>query len=175
MIGRAFARRGPVRVGAAPGPDVALVSPEALRGKAIAALARREHSRAELAAKLSRICRDRAAIDAVLEQLEVEGLLSDARFAQGVGRVRGARHGSARVANDLRSKGVSADDAGPIVDQLRSGDMDRARALWDLKVGAPATDAAGRARQMRFLHARGFPADVIRRVVPRAQGGDGDE
>jgi regulatory protein len=35
-----------------------------------------------------------------------------------------------------------------------------------------AADAAGRARQMRFLAARGFSAEVIRRVVRGADDAD---
>ena len=41
--------------------------------------------------------------------------------------------------------------------------------VWQRRFGQPATDAAGRAKQMRFLAGRGFAGDVIRRVV---QGAD---
>jgi regulatory protein len=38
--------------------------------------------------------------------------------------------------------------------------------VWARRFGGdPATDAAERARQMRFLTARGFSAEVIRRVI----------
>jgi regulatory protein len=37
--------------------------------------------------------------------------------------------------------------------------------VWQRRFGGPATDAADRARQMRFLAGRGFDTEVIRRVV----------
>jgi regulatory protein len=53
-------------------------------------------------------------------------------------------------------------------ERLRETELERARAIWQRKYGdraaAPA-DPAERARQMRFLIARGFSADVVRRVV----------
>ena len=62
-----------------------------LRARAIALLARREHSRVELERKLARHSTDTGRITQVLDQLQVEKLLSDQRFAEGVVRVRGAR------------------------------------------------------------------------------------
>ena len=41
----------------------------------------------------------------------------------------------------------------------------------NLKFAGPAADAAGRAKQMRFLAARGFGGDVIGRVL---RGGEED-
>jgi regulatory protein len=37
--------------------------------------------------------------------------------------------------------------------------------VWRRKFGQPPANAQERARQMRFLHGRGFPADVIRKVL----------
>jgi len=37
--------------------------------------------------------------------------------------------------------------------------------VWLKKFGGPASDAHERARQMRFLAARGFSGEVIRRVT----------
>ena len=106
-------------------------------------------------------------LQALLDALEAEQLLSDQRFAAGVARVRGARFGSQRVANELRQKGVGAEVAGLVAD-LKAGDLDLAHAVWARKFGAAPLDAAERARQMRFLQTRGFPGDVIRKVVPKA-------
>ena len=44
-------------------------------------------------------------------------------------------------------------------------ELQRARAVWCKKYGAPAVDAVARAKQMRFLAGRGFSLDVVRRVV----------
>ena len=148
--------------------------PRSLRQSAIAALARRDHSRAELRRKLLRGDADAAEVDLVLDALEAERLLSDRRFAEGMVRSRAARYGSQRVAGDLRMRGVG-EVADELVAELKAGDEERARQLWSRKFGTPAADAAGRARQMRFLQARGFPAEVIRRVVPRAASRDIDD
>ncbi len=130
-------------------------------------MARREHSRAELRQKLLRLGGGDALVDTLLDALESERLLSDQRYAEGVARVRGARFGSQRVANELRQKGVGAEVAGLVAD-LKAGDLDLAQSVWARKFGAAPKDAGDRARQMRFLQARGFPGDVIRKVVPKA-------
>jgi regulatory protein len=139
-----------------------------LRMRGIALLARREHSRAELQNKLKRYNEDMALIGQVLDQLQAEKLLSDQRFAEGVARVRGARYGSARVAQDLRARGVSNELASSLVRDLKASDSERAQAAWQKRFGAAPADAAERAKQMRFLQARGFASEVIHRVVPRA-------
>ena len=64
--------------------------------RAIALLARREHSRIELARKLERRLeegQDRGDIDAVLDELERRKLLSETRFAASVLRARSGRYG----------------------------------------------------------------------------------
>ena len=48
---------------------------------------------------------------------------------------------------------------------LRETEFARAQALWQRKFGERAPDARLRATQARFLAARGFAADVVRRVV----------
>ena len=68
----------------------------------------------------------------------------------------------------MRAKGVPVEQARGLIDGLKADDLARAQALWDRKFGAAAADSAARAKQMRFLQARGFPSEVIRRVVPRA-------
>ena len=139
-----------------------------LRAKAIGWLARREHSSAELAAKLGRLTPEDTLVEAVLADLRSHDLLSDTRFVESFVRSRSARYGSARVAGDLRAKGVPFEQARDLIDSLKAVDLARAQALWERKFGVAAADSAARAKQMRFLQARGFPSEVIRRVVPRA-------
>ena len=131
-------------------------------------LARREHSRAELARKLSPHG-EVEAIVALLDQLERENLLSNARFAESLAHSRAGRHGSLRLKSELREKGVSEAILTEVVSQAREGDLAAARVVWRKKFGEPPTDARERARQQRFLLGRGFPADVVRKVVG---GGD---
>jgi regulatory protein len=134
-----------------------------LRRKAIGLLARREHSRAELARKLAADGTDED-IANVLAQLESEGLLSDARAAAAYVRAHAARFGAARLRQDLRARGLDPDLAASEVEKL-DGELDRARAVWQKKYGAPPADAKEWARQARFLQGRGFSTDIIRRLL----------
>jgi energy-coupling factor transporter ATP-binding protein EcfA2 len=79
---------------------------DALKGKALRLLARREHSRAELARKLASEG-SLEEIASVLDQLEQAGLLSDRRFAEALVFSRAARFGAARLRHDLKARGVA--------------------------------------------------------------------
>ncbi len=132
-------------------------------------LARREHSRAELARKLSPHA-EAEAITALLDQLERENLLSNARFAEALAHSRAGRHGSVRLKSELREKGVPESVITEVIAQAREADLAAARAVWRKKFGQPPKDSKERARQQRFLLGRGFPSEVVRRVV----GGEED-
>jgi len=144
-----------------------------LRERAMNYLARREHSRAELAQKLARKLAPHEAadaIDALLDQLEQENLLSNSRYAEALAYCRAGRHGSVRLKSELREKGVPEAIVTEIVGQARDADLAAAREIWRKRFGDPPVDARERAKQQRFLLGRGFPADVVRRVV----GGEED-
>ena len=67
-------------------------APLSLKAQALALLARREHSRAELVRKLAAEG-SAEEIDMVLSQLEQRGLLSDARCAEAYVRAHAAKAG----------------------------------------------------------------------------------
>lgn len=155
-----------------------------LRSRAIGYLAQREHSRVELRRKLldaaARQQRLRAAaeggeppdalgaaaeqeVDALLDWLTGKGLLSAERFVESRIHARAPRYGNLRIRQELAQHGVALEpDA---ADALQASELDRARAVWIKRYGGLAPDAAGRARQARFLTARGFSSEVVRRVV----------
>jgi regulatory protein len=133
-------------------------------------LARREHSRAELARKLAPYG-EADEVDALLDVLEQENLLSNVRYVEMLAHARSARHGSLRLKSDLREKGISEHEMAEALEGARMQDFEVARAVWLKKFGGMAPDAAGRARQYRFLATRGFPSEVIRRVL----GGSDDD
>ena len=57
-------------------------------------------------------------------------------------------------------------DRGTVADVARKHKVsEQTLYTWRKKFGEPANDAAGRARQMRFLASRGFGAEAIRKVV----------
>lgn len=147
-------------------------APPSLKARAIALLAQREHSVAELRRKLAARAQEGDDVDALLAWLQAQGYLSDARFAASRVQLRATGHGAARIRQELAQHGVALD--AETAQALRSSEFERARALWEKKFGAVAPDAAGRARQMRFLAARGFAADVIRRVCAGRDARDSD-
>ncbi|MFZ5483118.1 MAG: recombination regulator RecX [Pseudomonadota bacterium] len=135
-----------------------------LRERALNLLARREHSRAELARKLA-VHGEADEIDALLDALERENLLSNERYAESLAHARAGRHGSLRLKADLRAHGVPDAVAAEAVRAARDADLEGARAVWLKKFGQAPIDAAERARQLRFLAGRGFPLDIAQRVV----------
>lgn len=138
-----------------------------LREKALRMLARRDHARVELAHKLSPHADSAQQLDALLDDLAARSLLSDERYAAARVHSRSARVGDARLAYELRSKGVS----GELVKLALAGAEDelvRARQVWLRRFGnqpCVAGDAVERSRQIRFLVGRGFSGETVRRVL----------
>lgn len=136
-----------------------------LRERAIAHLARREHTRDELGRKLSRHAESPDELQAVLDDLVRRKLISDERYAVTRSESLARKFGGARVVRELRNKGVAADAVARISAELKSSELERAREVWRKRFGAPAQGAAERAKQSRFLQSRGFSFDVIRHVI----------
>ena len=128
-------------------------------------LARREYSRAELHTKLSSNATPEDNLDAVLDELVKRGWLSDARAAEQIVNARRARFGTQRIAHELKQKGISDDLINAALPQLRQGELEAARIVWQKKFGVVAQDAKEKAKQMRFLQSRGFSMEVIFRVL----------
>jgi len=142
-----------------------------LRERAIAHLARREHTRAELARKLAPHAESPDEVQALLDDLARRKLISDERYASTRSEALAQKFGAARVVRELRDKGVAADSIERISGELKANELERAREVWRKRFGAAPQSAAERAKQGRFLQGRGFSFDVIRRVI----GGSDDE
>ncbi len=140
-----------------------------LRERAVNLLARREHSRAELARKLAPYG-EAAEIAALLDDLERRGQLSDARYTEALLHARSGKYGSRRLVHELREKGVGDALIGAAADLLREDELASARAAWTKKFGVLPADVRERARQYRFLLGRGFPPEIVRRVVGGEDG-----
>ena len=162
-----------------------------LQARALGWLAQREQSRSELRRKLMRVVLQPAAggdgsatadgdpvqaaaqVDSLLDQLQAQGLLSDERFIESRVRVRASALGTRRIQLELARHGLKL-PAQPL-QQLRDSELQRAAQLWQRKYGTAAPDLRDRARQMRFLAARGFSGEVIRQVLaagPQTQDDD---
>ena len=138
-------------------------------------LAAREHSRAELERKLASHESEPGELARVLDELAAKGFINEARVVESVLHRRSSRLGAGRVMQELRGKGISAEALAEAEENLRATELDRAREVWQKKFGASAgeaSDPSERARQMRFLAARGFSGDVVRRVIRDSQDED---
>lgn len=143
----------------------------ALRSRAIRLLARREHTRAELANKLA-AHGTQEEINAVIVELQACYLQSDARFAESYVRSQAPRLGILRLRHNMLTKGLDRE----LVESLlvaadMPDDLVRARSLWSRRFGAVPANPKEWARQARFLQARGFASDTVRRLLKDPLGG----
>jgi len=147
------------------------LGPPSVKGRALRYLAQREHSRAELERKLAHTVEDTPEAPAAvqiaraLDELAARGLQSEARVAESVLTTQGRRLGVRRLKQTLQAKGLAPDLVAATLQQAAVTELQRAHEVWQRRFGAPAVDAAGRAKQARFLAARGFSGEVIARVV----------
>ncbi|MCW9059052.1 MAG: recombination regulator RecX [Gammaproteobacteria bacterium] len=142
-------------------------SPADIRARALGLLARREHSRLELARKLRQRGMAGADLEQVLDELAAARLLSDTRFAEEYARSRASRgYGPLRIRAELRERGI--DDAGiqAALAELGEDWCQQARAARQRRFGAESpADLKERARQSRFLQQRGFSPEQIRQAL----------
>jgi len=136
-----------------------------LRERALRLLARREHSRTELAGKLRTYASPEEDVEALLEDLSRRKLLSDERYAESRVHSLSRKFGAARIAHELRAKGLDKGLADQASMAARATEVERAREVWRRKFRVAAKTREERARQMRFLQSRGFSFDAIRAVL----------
>ncbi|CAH1084932.1 Regulatory protein RecX [Candidatus Nitrotoga sp. 1052] len=136
-----------------------------LRTRAMKYLVRREHSRAELHAKLLLQATPDDNVERVLDELVARGWLSDSRAVEQVVRLRRNRFGMQRIAYELRQKGIGEDLINDALPQMRDTELEAARSIWQRKFGIAPEDTKDKAKQVRFMQSRGFMPDVIFKVL----------
>ncbi len=137
-------------------------TPIELKVRALRYLARREHSRAELARKLAPHAESPQAIQTVLDELASRKQLSDERYADARTHWLSRKYGAAKIRQDLKAHGV----AEAVINRVSAeGDLDKARAILARKYREPAATREERARRARFLQSRGFSYEIIRRLL----------
>ena len=147
-----------------------------LRARALQYLARREYSRAELHEKLSRYAITDADLhphsvdlpvdlNALLDDLETRGWLSNERAVTQLIRVKGNRFGTQRIVHELRQKGIPEELIESALPNLRESELATAREVWQKKFGVLPLDHHEKAKQMRFLQSRGFNLGVILKML----------
>ncbi len=138
--------------------------PENLEARALALLARREHSRAELRRKLATHAESAEQLERLLDELERRRQLSDVRYAENRVSIRGRRYGNGRLLQEMRQSGVAPE---AITSALAAAgdEAGRCRQVWQKKFGLLPDTPVERARQQRFLQYRGFSQEAIRQVL----------
>ncbi len=140
-----------------------------LKARALRYLSAREHSRLELARKLTRHIQEGDDLDQLLDWLVAQKFLSNARFAESLVNRRAARFGSSRILSELQSHGLDDEDVSPLRISLLEDENERAFQVWEKKFGVAAASHEERAKQMRFLQQRGFSNSAIQYVIKRAR------
>tara|TARA_R110001592_G_scaffold6774_12_gene36852 strand:- start:16564 stop:17004 length:441 start_codon:yes stop_codon:yes gene_type:complete len=135
-----------------------------IRFKAMDFLARREYSRQELRLKLFQRFPESADIDQVLDELRLDGLQSDARFADSFFRLRvNAGYGPQYIKAELHQRGI---EDTLIAGVFAAQDIDwrvAAKQLFEKKyAGQDISDAKVRAKCMRYMQYKGYSFDHIR-------------
>lgn len=146
-----------------------------LKGRALKLLSMREHSRVELRRKLASHAESSEQLEAVLDEMTANRFLSLERFADSVVNRKAARFGAARIKAELTQHQLPGHVAEAVVSSLRETELQRAHQLWARRFGEVAVTPQEQARQARFLLARGFAGDVVRRVVRGEGGPDPDD
>jgi regulatory protein len=148
---------------------------KSLRQRALELLSKREYSAAELAQKLKSYAGEEEDIPALIADFKGRGWLSDARYTEQMVHARQAKFGAARVAQELREKGVDDTLIAEAVAGLQGSEIERAREVWRKKFKAAATTREDWAKQARFLQSRGFKFEVIKHILNRHAEDDSPE
>ncbi len=138
-----------------------------LRQRALEYLAKREYSYVELGKKLKAYAEEGDDISVLLDDFKQRGWLSDARFTEQLVHARKAKFGSARVANELREKGVDDGLIASAVETIKTNELENALAVWQKKYKAPPSNREEWAKQARFLQSRGFGFELIKKILNR--------
>jgi len=156
-----------------------------LKARALRLLSMREYSRKGLASKLAESAARmlklhplegdsevpvpdvplEVQIEAVLDDFEARGWLSDQRFAEALVRRRSERFGARKIQDELAQAGVDSSKTADLLKNLKETEYQRAHELWLRKFGVLATEQKERARQYRFLASKGFSSAVVSKVV----------
>ncbi len=139
----------------------------AIRRQAMDLLARREHGSRELARKLEQRGADPQLVVQVLAKLADEGLLSDERYLESLVRRRvSGGYGPLRIRDELTRQGASREAVEQVFQQLGVDWADLLEQVWLRRFAGQHPDSPKAwGQQARFLAYRGFPAEMIRRLL----------
>ena len=140
-------------------------------------LAMRDMSRAEFERKLTAKEFSAEDIAEAVVWCEAEGWLNENRYAEVAARRLGYRYGAARITQALKQKGVPDEVVASAVGEMKDTEVARAREVLMRKFGegfagqhdGEPIDHDTRAKQIRYMQARGFSYDTIKRAIRPAE------
>ncbi len=134
------------------------------KGVAIALLARREHARRELKAKLHLRGFSTVAIEGALDELEAEGLLSEIRYVKAYVHSRIERgYGPRRIHLELRQRKVDEKEIQRVLAEYADHWEDAAHTYYRRRFGEkPAADFNEHMKRLRHMQQRGFDMEILR-------------
>jgi len=144
--------------------------------KAIALLARREHSARELELKLARRGFDTDINAATLQRLQSKDFQNDARFGEMLVRSRIAGgYGARWIIAELRTHGIDEEKARALIEAAEPDWPALIRRKLRRRYGGkPAANFAERAKRVAFLLRRGFDAATVSSITRTERLDDSD-
>lgn len=136
---------------------------KSLMARAVDLLSRREYSRRELITRLRPHAQSAEELEDVLSRLVERAWQSDERVAEQFSHNKADKYGSLRLRQVMREKGLSNE----LIEQALANqdDLATARAVWQRKFGTLPVTPQEKARQLRFLASRGFPQEIIHKIL----------
>lgn len=131
-----------------------------LRSRALAMLARREHSQFELREKLTELGGESSVIDSILNEFSSQNWQNDRRFTEVFIRYSARKgQGALNIRQELKQRGIT--DKEMVEELLAEHDwFDLAQQTRSKKFGEELpTERKEQARQLRFLQYRGFSSE----------------
>ncbi len=111
-------------------------------------------------------------VDTLLDALERENWLSNDRFVDSLVHRRASRYGAARVMQEAKTHQLGNEQLHDLQDRLRETEVERAREVWRKRFGTAPDSPEARAKQIRFMVARGFSRAVVGKII---RGAEDDE
>ena len=139
----------------------------AVRRTAMDLLARREHGRVELTRKLRQRGAPPEMIEAALDRLTEDGLLSESRYLESFLSYRArSGYGPMRIREELSQRGLQRSDIELALRECGIDWQEQLQDVWRRKFsGQLPVDARERAKQGRFLSYRGYSMEMIGRLL----------
>ena len=160
-----------------------------MRAQALRWLALREHSRTELRRKLLRAAQAKKnpktdtnadtdeivgavegalqEVDYLLDELVASGYLSEERFVEARIHQRSRKWGLQRIQHEMRQHHLAIPEDALLA--LQQTELERIQGIWQRKFGKIPATSTERAKQIRFLQARGFSIEIIRALYKRME------